>query len=188
MHARTGSGADRTQAAYTLWQLNQARFLLAFMKTLGPLILLGAVVITLLMSWPRFSVWAFMTGLFLSGLLIGMVGILYLIFKVDARGSTYCKDPVMELAPSEDDLTARDASGALLGRLTDGTLRVVRVNLMRGKQGLAGALRVDHAKGSVWLSPYQWIGAWPGLRADSAHEPVHLVEDPLFDALMRLAE
>jgi hypothetical protein len=188
MHARTRSGAGRTQAAYTLWQLNYARFLLAFVKTLGPLILLGAVAFTLLVSWPKFDVWAFMSGLFFSGLLFGLFGTLFLAFKIDARGSTYCKDPVMELAPSEYDLTARDPSGALLGRISDGTLRVVRANLNHGKRGLAGALRVDHAKGSVWLSPYQWIGAWPGLRAESPYEPIHYVEDALFDALMRLAE
>ncbi|RKG55425.1 hypothetical protein D7X30_26700 [Corallococcus sp. AB011P] len=180
--------STRERQRYTLWQLNSARFFLAALKTVGPLTLVCSVGFGLSQGWPGLDVMAFATGLFMFGFLFGLFGILFLVFKVDAHGSTYCKDPLMHLEPSEHDLSARDASGGLLGRVSSGTLRVVHVNVMQGKRGLMGALRLDHAKGSVWLSPYQWIGAWPGLRSESFHEAIHYVEDPLFDALSRLAE
>ncbi|RKH53054.1 hypothetical protein [Corallococcus aberystwythensis] len=185
---RTGRGPGRPLEHFTLWRLNTTRFALAVLKTIGPLVLVCSAGLAFSEGGPGFNVPAFMTGLFLFGLLFGLFGILFLVFKVDARGSTYCKDPLMHLEPSEHDLTARDASGALLGKVSSGTLRVVRVNVMQGKRGLMGALRLDHAKGSVWLSPYQWIGAWPGLRSESFHEGIQYVEDPLFDALLELAE
>ncbi|MHA7632985.1 hypothetical protein [Corallococcus sp. M7] len=185
---RVELGTGRSLETFTLWRLNQARFWLTFLKIFGSMILVCSVGFGFLQGWPGFSFGAFGSGLFLSSLFFGMFGVLFLVLKVDARGSTYCKDPVMQLEPSGHDVTARAVSGALLGRVSSGSLRVVRVNVMQGKRGLMGALRVDHAKGSVWLSPYQWMGAWPGLRSESFYEPIHFVEDPLIDALLPLAE
>lgn len=185
---RAGRGTSRPLATFTLWRLNYVRFWLAALKIIVPLTLVCSVGFGLSQGWPGFNLTAFVSGLLMFGFLFGLFGVPLLVLKVDAHGSTYCKDPLMQLEPSEHDLAARDASGALLGKVSSGTLRVVRVNVMQGKRGMMGALRLDHAKGSAWLSPYQWIGAWPGLRSESFHEPVHFVEDPLFDALSRLAE
>ncbi|RYZ39540.1 MAG: hypothetical protein EOO71_19740 [Myxococcaceae bacterium] len=167
---RTGRVRGRPLESFTLWRLSMARFSLALLKTVVPPTLVCAGALGVWGSSSSFSVGSFVGGLFIFGFLFGMIGTLVLVFKVDAPGSTYCKEPVLTLESSEHELRARDASGAPLGDFSRGTLRVVRVNLMQGKRGLAGGLRLDHAKGSAWLSPHQWIGAWPGLRSESFHE------------------
>jgi hypothetical protein len=146
-----------------------------------------SVVIAVWAGWPGFSLDAFLGAFLGLGLLIGTIGLLYVVIKVDAAGSTYCKDLLMQLEPSEQDLTAYDASGARVGALSQGTLRLVRVNIHRGKMGLEGGLRLDSARGSVWLNTLQRMGAWPGLRAEPSVSVLHTVEDALFDALLPMA-
>ncbi|RKH35824.1 hypothetical protein D7Y13_06830 [Corallococcus praedator] len=185
---RTGRGKGRPLESFTLWELNGTRFAMALFKIIVPLTLVCSVGVEAWSSWPSFSMGGLAGLLFVFGLFFSMFGTLYLVFKVDARGSTYCKDPAVHLELSAHDLIARDASGTLLGEVSRGTLRVLRVNVNQGKRGLVGALRLDHAKRSFWLSPLPQVGAWSGLQAESFHETLHILDNSQFDALLRLAE
>ncbi|MCY1042092.1 hypothetical protein OV208_12275 [Corallococcus sp. bb12-1] len=185
---RTGRGKGRPLERFTLWELNSTRFAMALFKIVVPATLVCAVGIEAWSSWPRFSMGGGAGLLFLFGLNFSVFGTLYLVIKVDAQGSTHCKDPAVHLELSAHDLIARDASGALLGEVSRGTLRVLRVNVHQGKRGLVGALRLDHAKRSFWLSPSPQMGAWSGLQAESFYETLHILENSHFDALLQLAE
>ncbi|RKG79396.1 hypothetical protein [Corallococcus terminator] len=190
-HARIPDPTDgekgRLLVDVTLWKLSHPQFLLALAKMSVPLTIVIAAGITSWVSWPGFSFSVFRGAFFWAGFFVVLVALLPLVLMVDAPGSTYCKVPVVRIERFERELTVRDASGALLGELSKGALRVARANLTLGR-GLVGALRLDHSKSSVWLMPQQSIGAWPGLRTEPPNMEIHRIDNALFDDLMRLAE
>ncbi|RKH35825.1 hypothetical protein D7Y13_06835 [Corallococcus praedator] len=191
-HARIPEPADdergRLLADVTLWKLSHEQFLMALVKMTVPLTLVASAGVTAWTAWPGFS-FAVFKGAFLGiGFFVALAALLPLVLKVDARGSTYCKVPVVRIERFEHELTLRDPAGALLGSRSQGTLRVARVNLKLSKGGLVGGLRLDPTTRSVWLMPQQSVGAWPGLRAEPPNMDIHRIDDPLFDDLSRLAE
>ena len=108
------------------------------------------------------------------------------ILQVEAPGSTWLKLPWQHIDCYEQGALLRDGAGQVLGDVSSGTLRVTRSNLQHGK-GLVGAVALTHAGGTTWVVPYQLLGAWSGLRGVGHTAQAHRIDDPLFDALLKVA-
>jgi hypothetical protein len=182
----SGRGGARAVAGGTLWKTSTSRFLLALVAITLPTTGVISGVLGAWLFWPTFSVTTFVTSMVIGGILVGIIVLMSLFFWVDAPGSTVLKRPLQHMECFEHGATLRDASGELLGDLSAGTLRVVRTNLWHGR-GLVGAVALEHAGGTTWVVPYQLLGAWSGMRAVEHAHHAYRIEDPLFDALLKLA-
>ncbi|MCY1020109.1 hypothetical protein [Pyxidicoccus sp. MSG2] len=174
-------------AGGTLWKTHTSRFSLALVAITLPTSIVISGVFAAWLFWPTFSVTTFVISMVVSGFIVGLIALLSLIVQVDAPGSTFLKLPLQHIECFEHGASLRDASGELLGDLSAGTLRVVRTNMMHGR-GLVGAVALEHAGGTTWVVPYQLLGAWSGMRAVAHSQQAHRIEDPLFNALLKLAE
>ncbi|WP_147443848.1 hypothetical protein [Corallococcus sicarius] len=172
----------------TLWKTSTPRFLMRLTAISLPTTAAISGAFTAWMSWPDFSFMVFWVSLVSVGFIVGLITLLSLIVRVDAPGSTWLKLPLQHIEVLENGATLSDASGVLLGVQSAGTLQVVRTNLRHGKGGLAGAVALEHAGGTTWVVPYQLLGAWSGIRGVHHTAEAHRIEDPLFDALLTLAD
>ncbi|MFP2926967.1 hypothetical protein ACLESO_17560 [Pyxidicoccus sp. 3LG] len=174
-------------AGGTLWKTSTSRFLLTLVAITLPTTAVFSGVLAAWMFWPEFSVTTFVTSMVIGSILVGIITLLSLWVWVDAPGSTALKLPFQHIECFEHGASLRDASGQLLGDQSAGTLRVVRTNLWHGR-GLVGAVALEQAGGTTWVVPYQMLGAWSGMRAVEHSQHAYRIEDPLFDALLKLAE
>ncbi|WP_158623867.1 hypothetical protein [Corallococcus llansteffanensis] len=174
-------------AGGTLWKTSTSRFLLMLTAISLPITVAISGAFGAWLFRPDFSVTVFWISMVAVGFIVGMITLLSLLVRVEAPGSTYLKLPLQHIQVLENGATLRDASGELLGDLSAGTLKLVRTNLRHGK-GLAGAVALEHAGGTTWVVPYHLLGAWSGIRGVEHTAQAHRIEDPLFDALLNLAE
>ncbi|WP_147444741.1 hypothetical protein [Corallococcus sp. CA053C] len=174
-------------AAGTLWTTSTSRFLLMLTAISLPITVALSGAIAAWMFRPDFSVTVFWISMVSVGFIVGLITLLSMIVQVDAPGSTWLKLPWQHIECFERGATLRDAGGQVLGDMSAGTLRVARTNLRHGK-GLVGAVALKHAGGTTWVVPYQLLGAWSGMRAVEHTAQAHRIGDPLFDALLKVAE
>lgn len=180
-------GGPRVVARGTLWKTSTPRFLMRLTAISLPTTAAISGAFAAWMFRPDFSFTVFWVSMVAVGFIVGMITLLSLMIRVDAPGSTWLKLPLQHIEVLENGATLSDANGELLGVQSAGTLQVVRTNLLHGK-GLAGAVALEHAGGTTWVVPYHLLGAWSGIRGVHHTAQAHRIEDPLFDALLNLAE
>lgn len=174
-------------ASGTLWKTSTSRFLMRLTAISLPTTAAISGAVAAWMFWPDFSFTVFWVSMVSVGFIVGLITLLSLIVRVDAPGSTWLKLPLQHIEVLENGASLSDANGEILGIQSAGTLQVVRTNLRHGK-GLAGAVALEHAGGTTWVVPYQLLGAWSGVRGVHHTAEAHRIEDPLFDALLKLAD
>ncbi|RKH74769.1 hypothetical protein D7W81_00125 [Corallococcus aberystwythensis] len=167
--------------------MTTSRFVLA----LAVSALLPAVLIALAAgaysSWPGFSPAVFGLVMFSVTCATFPIALVMLILRTEAPNSTYLKEPLQHVELTGDGVKVLDATGALLGDSSRGTLRVARTNMWHGKT-LAGAVVLEYAAGATCLMGHVLIGAWPGLKAIQGARYEHRIDDSLMDELLRRAE
>ncbi|WP_434419695.1 hypothetical protein [Nannocystis pusilla] len=111
--------------------------------------------------------------------LVAMVTLIVLLVQTDQPGPGLTKRPFIELVWAPGQLSVRDPHGAVLGSVTEGTLRVQRINVGSRMQA-ALSLRTPTVEQLV--VPRTPRGPWPTVPAVSA-EGARLVGDGVYDAL-----
>ncbi|MFZ6184989.1 hypothetical protein [Nannocystis pusilla] len=111
--------------------------------------------------------------------LVAVVTLVVLLVKTDQPGPGLTKRPFIELVWAPGQLSVRDPQGAVLGSVTDGTLRVQRINVGSRMQA-ALSLRTPTVQQLV--VPRTPRGPWPTVPAVGG-DGARLVEDATYDAL-----